>query len=95
MQAITAALKKGSRKSVYNIGSGDATTVQKLAKTVQKVYQKAYGKNTPINHSKHSERSSPGAARMSIQKARKELGWKPSVDLETGIRELMLKHKSV
>ena len=31
---------------------------------------------------------------MSIEKLRKELNWKPNVDLETGIAEIMLMNKS-
>ena len=95
VQAITAALKKGPRKSVYNIGSGSVITVQELAKTARNVYRKLYGKNTSIKNRQHSERSNPGAARMSIQKARKDLAWRPTVNLETGITELMHKNKAI
>ena len=43
-RAIISILEKGLKKSIYNIGSGNQITIQKLAKTVQAVCKKLYKK---------------------------------------------------
>jgi len=90
--AIIAILEKGSRRSIYNIGSGETITIQKLGKLVQTVFKELYKKNTPIKKIKSSDTIGQNAVKMSIQKSRKELAWNPEISLETGIEELMTKN---
>lgn len=94
VRAIIAVLEKGKNKSVYNIGSGNTVSISALARKIQGAYKALHKKNARIV--KIGEVMVSGSSvRMSIHKARKELGWKPKVKLEAGIIELMLNNKPV
>jgi UDP-glucose 4-epimerase len=65
----------------YNIGTGRETSVLDLAKTLQK----SAGSSVPIEHAPARAGELPRSA-VSNQKAVNELGWRPEVNLEDGLR---------
>lgn len=75
----------GTKKTgIYNIGTGKPTSINELAELVLKIS----GKKLEIKHEAPRE----GDIREScadISKARKELGYKPKVTLEKGLKELI------
>jgi len=81
MLALT---RKGAVGEVFNIATGEPTTINRLVQTLQKVMGKEHLK--PI----HKE-PRPGDIRYSyasIEKARKVLGYNPMFPLEKGLRRL-------
>jgi UDP-glucose 4-epimerase len=66
----------------FNIGTGVGTSVNELAQTLLRVAEAT----VPIEHAP----ARPGEQQqsfLSVSKAAKQLGWKPSVSLEQGLRE--------
>jgi len=76
------AMEKG--KNVYNIATGKETSVNEIFDMIKKI----------LNTSIKPEHAPPikGEVRriyLNIEKAKKELGWKPEVELEEGIEKLL------
>jgi nucleoside-diphosphate-sugar epimerase len=70
---------------VFNISTGEPITINKLTQTVQKIVGKSFLK--PV-HAEHR----PGDIKHSygdVTKARRNLGYKPKVQLEKGLSELV------
>lgn len=65
----------------YNIGTGRETSVLDLANTLQR----AAGRTVPVNHTPARAGELPRSA-VSNAKAERELGWRPEVTLEDGLR---------
>ena len=65
----------------FNIGTGRETSVLELAATLQR----AAGTTVPVNHTPARAGELPRSA-VSNAKAVRELGWKPEVNLEDGLR---------
>jgi dTDP-glucose 4,6-dehydratase len=82
VRGLVAAMEKGKRGEVYNIGRPDETTVLAFARTVKRVS----GSSARIVHvaarTEDIRRRKPD-----IRKARRELGWQPRVTLSTGLRQ--------
>ena len=77
--------KRKAVGEVFNISTGEATTINKLTETIQKIMDKA--DLEPV----HAEPRS-GDIKHSygdITKAKRKLGYKPRVQLEKGLRELI------
>jgi len=84
-EAIMLSLRNEGARGVFNIGGGEGITINHLANLVLKLMGKDYLK--PIY-----AQPRPGDIRHSIadiSRARKELGFKPKVGLEVGIKELI------
>jgi UDP-glucose 4-epimerase len=82
--AATAKLPSAAQVDVraYNIGTGVETTVLALAQTLQR----AAGVSVPVQNAP----ARPGEqlrSSVNIEKASRELGWKPQVSLEHGLTE--------
>jgi nucleoside-diphosphate-sugar epimerase len=78
-------LKREAVGEVFNISTGEPTTINKLTDTVQKIVGKSFLK--PV----HTE-PRPGEIKHSygdITKARRNLGYEPKVQLEKGLSELV------
>lgn len=83
-------LLAGHKGGAFNLGTGDGTTVKELLNTIQKVTGKSFD-------------AAPGPRRAGdspslvadISKAFKELGWKPTRDLETIIRDAWAWHQKL
>ena len=65
----------------YNIGTGRETSVLELADTLQR----AAGRSVAVNHTPPRAGELPRSA-VSNAKAMRELGWRPEVNLEDGLR---------
>lgn len=79
--------KKGVGNS-YNIGTGRATTVRRL----HSILARLAGTKTKAMFAP-ARAGDIGRSCASIAKARKELGYRPKVDLETGLRQLVAEGK--
>lgn len=76
--------KRNAVGEVFNISTGEATTINTLAKTIQKILGKTA---EPVY-----DEPRPGDIRHSyadISKARKSMEYKPKVQLENGLKELI------
>jgi len=83
VQAIMLAALRAPAGTVYNIGSGTATTIRQLAETVSGLA------GVPTNIVYRDFR--PGEVRRSladISKARQQLGYDPQYNLERGLAEI-------
>jgi len=88
IEANMLALKKEMAGAVFNIGGGEATTINQLAQTMLKIAKKPHLK---LVHSKPRE----GDIRHSvadISKARKQLCYNPKISLKEGLEELTKNH---
>ena len=84
--AIQAALEReGETYQVYNIGSGISTTIQRLADTFDDVYPE----KLEIKHGEGKREIYYSCA--NIEKATKELGYKPATNLRDDVAELAVK----
>ncbi|MCC5997512.1 MAG: SDR family NAD(P)-dependent oxidoreductase [Thermofilum sp.] len=84
-KAIIKALDSDNASGIYNVGSGVAVTINDLAHLILKLAGKEnvepiHGPPRP-GDIKHSQ--------ANINRAKKELGYNPSVSLEKGIREIL------
>ena len=79
--AVLAAV--GAGEGVFNIGSGGTISVRELAETIIRVT------GSPSTLEFRPSAGSPRTAFMQIEKARADLGWRPSYDLEAGIRDFL------
>jgi UDP-glucose 4-epimerase len=85
VEAIMLSLRSERARGVFNIGSGEGVTINYLARLILKLMGREDLK--PIYAPPR-----PGDIRHSIadvSRARKELGFKPKVGLEVGIKELI------
>jgi UDP-glucose 4-epimerase len=90
VEAIMLSLRNEGARGVFNIGSGESVTINYLANLILRLMDKDY-----LNPIYAPPR--PGDIRHSIadiSRARKELGFKPRVKLEVGIKEL-IKHNII
>ena len=90
VEAIMLSLRNERVRGVFNIGSGEGVTINHLARLILKLMGREDLK--PIYAPPR-----PGDIRHSIadiSRARKELGFKPKVGLEAGIKEL-IKHNII
>lgn len=85
VEATLLALDKGGAGEVYNIGTGEATSINQLCN----LFLRALGK---LDLKPIYVKARPGEIRHSradVTKARGELGFKPKVSLEEGIKKLI------
>jgi CDP-paratose 2-epimerase len=86
VQAIERALLSGSRGEVFNIGGGPENTVSLLSAI--EVLEQLVGKQADIRFDEW--RPSDQIVYVSdVQKARRQLGWEPSIGPEDGIKSLV------
>ena len=85
VEAVISAVEREEARGVYNIGSGREVKIRELARIILEAFGR--GDLTPI-HAPSRE----GDVRRScadISRAVRDLGWKPRVRLEDGVRELV------
>ncbi len=88
-EAHLVAFEKCKGLKVYNIGSGKGNTMLEILEAVFK----ATGKRVPIQNL--GERpGDPNRLVADINKIKKELGWKPKISLEEGMRETFAFYKT-
>tara|TARA_B100000900_G_scaffold412769_1_gene435226 strand:- start:12 stop:953 length:942 start_codon:yes stop_codon:yes gene_type:complete len=80
---IKLAIKNQKKQyEIYNCGSGSPIKVKELVKKVVKIS----GKDLKINYNK-SKPSIPFNMYLNTKKAFKEIGWKPKIDINLGIKK--------
>lgn len=87
---INAQLKAGSFKgkdklSIFNIGYGKSYSVKEI---VDKIIE-LYGKPVDVKYTGERRQNEVMDTVSSIKKANEELGWKPTIDLESGLKRMM------
>jgi len=82
-----AALKETAINETYNLEGIQAITIKEVAETVRKLVG-----DVPIEYKEERPGDYEGKI-ASAEKAKRELGWEPKVDLEEGIRRYIEWHK--
>lgn len=82
-----AALKETAINETYNLEGFRAVTIKEIAETVKKLVS-----DVPIEYKEERPGDYEGKI-VSAEKAKRELGWEPKVDLEEGIRRYIEWHK--
>ncbi|HYF49682.1 MAG TPA: NAD-dependent epimerase/dehydratase family protein [Planctomycetota bacterium] len=85
VRALTAA---GAANQTFNITRGNARSVREFALEVQKHFPESKLEERPTDAAR------PERGTLSIQKARKLLGYEPKIDIEQGIAEYVAAMKS-
>lgn len=81
-QAVVSILDYSGIRRVFNIGSGKGYSLNTILSLCQKVSQRQ-----PDVHYKLGRSFDVSKNVLNIEKAQKELGWTPLIDLEEGIRD--------
>ncbi len=89
IDGIIAAMEKGERGEIYNLGNPNEFTILELAEKVKSVI----GSTSEMEFFPLPE-DDPMQRCPDITKAREKLGWEPKIDLEEGLKRLIeyLKH---
>ena len=88
-RAIELALDPGTPPGIYNIGGGRPTSIREIAGAVLDTFGRP---GTLIDQSVQGDR--PGGGWMSIQLARKELGWHPAYSLRDGLMDFLRRREA-
>ena len=76
--------KQKSNFGLYNVGLGKLITINNLVKKIIKIYgKKIYIKNDL------SKKTLKNNVKLNCNKAKKEIGWKPKVSLDKGIKKTL------
>lgn len=78
-EALTMLVKNCQKSGVYNIGSGEPTSVQKI---VEIIFPEYHFPGQPVD-------SSADNFYADISKIKKEIGWKPKTNIKEGIQKMI------
>ncbi len=84
------ALGKKTKSKIFNIGTGQQTSISELFQTIKKILRSSI-------KAKY-KKEIPGEVRdtyLDINQAKKELGWQPEYSLEKGLKETITWQKSL
>ncbi len=84
VRAICMAIESPTATGVYNIGGGKAFSLNEILDYIEKIL----GKNVIREYGEPRPFDVP-ISYLDISKAEQTLGWKPEIDIETGIRNTM------
>jgi UDP-glucose 4-epimerase len=79
-----------AENGIYNLGCGAGTTVNEIFRVLQKIIQYPY--EAQYGPAKLGETR---RIYLDATKAREKMGWKPTIDLETGMAETIEYHRMV
>lgn len=85
IKGIIAAMDKGGKGEVYNLGNPDEFTIIKLAEIIGQVTGSTLG----VEQVDELPEDDPSRRCPDISKAKQELGWVPEVSLEEGLKKLI------
>lgn len=85
VDGIIAAMEKGLKGEVYNLGNPDEFTILELAEMVKKLT----GSASQVAFVEKMPEDDPTRRCPDITKAKKELGWEPKIQLEEGLKKLI------
>lgn len=85
IDGIVAAMEKGRKGEIYNLGNPDEFTILELAEKVKSIT----GSSSEIKSVESLPADDPMQRCPDITRAKKELGWEPKISLEEGLRILI------
>lgn len=85
IDGIVAAMDKGERGEVYNLGNPDEFTILELAEVVKRLTDST----SEVAFVESLPQDDPLRRCPDIQKAKEKLGWEPKVSLEEGLKKLI------
>lgn len=88
-KAIVAILEKCTQSTVYNIGSGYSTSIQKIIREICNCYNIGY-----IQKSKQLTEDQAINFWADISKIKKELEWGPKISIHEGIKKMIFSHEN-
>ena len=81
-EALKSAMETQGKNQIYNVGSGETTSINKIAELLGgKDYEKLYSKRP----------GEPDCTFADITKIQRDLNWSPKISIEEGVKEI-LKH---
>lgn len=83
--ALLTTQKSKSSNEIYNIGSGQLTSITTVIKTVYGIFKKPLPAFLPIS----KRPSTWKGAYADISKIKRDYGWSPTVDMKTGITKMV------
>lgn len=86
VEGIIAAMEKGSKGEIYNLGNPDEFTVLQLAEMVKRLTDSP----SEVEIVEKLPQGDPLRRCPDISKARQSLGWEPKVSLEEGLKKLIV-----
>lgn len=86
VDGLIAAMEKGEKGEIYNLGNPDEFTVLELAQKVLSLT----GSKSEIKHEPLPE-DDPKQRQPDISKAKQKLGWQPRISLDEGLKKLIEK----
>ncbi len=90
-RAVADAIARGKGRVTYNVGSGHLTPVRDIAKMICEAMgasKEYYG-----DFARTARGTLTPAAYADLAKVRKELGWRPTTDMKTGIKKTIMDFK--
>ena len=89
-KAIVAILENCNQSTVYNIGSGYSTSIQDIIKIIYSKLHLQYKLNEIVFK---RENGCYNNFYADISKIKKEIGWKPKIDIESGVKKIITFYK--
>jgi nucleoside-diphosphate-sugar epimerase len=74
---------------VYNVGGGRPVSIRELAETASKLAEESMGRRAEIEYAPAPTDKLWPDRWLSIEKIERELGWRPKVSIEEGLREML------
>jgi UDP-glucose 4-epimerase len=74
---------------IYNVGGGRPVSIRELAETAARVAEETTGRRTRIEHAPAPPDKLWPDRWLAIEKIERELGWRPRVSIEEGLREMV------
>lgn len=81
------ALRSIAKNKIYNLDGKETITIKQIAETIQKILGNVQIEHVPARPGDFSGKE------ISSELARKELGWKPKVNFEEGVRRYIIWYK--
>lgn len=78
-----------SESFVYNVGGGRPVSIKELAETAAALSEELTGRRAEIECAPAPADKLWPDRRLSVEKIERELGWRPSVTIEDGLREML------
>lgn len=86
VEGIVAAMDKGQKGEIYNLGNPNEFTILELAEKVKRLTNSA----SEIRSTAALPEDDPARRCPDISKAKEFLGWEPKTDLEEGLKKLIV-----
>lgn len=85
VDGIIAAMEKGEKGELYNLGNPDEFTILELAQKVKALT----GSTSDVEYVEKLPEDDPQRRCPDISKAKEKLGWEPKVELDGGLKKLI------